>query len=98
MNGTHRPYHDFLKAKSPRLGDISMRTIETTAIVTSEGTVTVQVPPDIPSGEYRVLLVIDEQPIVREKRPPLKFSAYPVGLVSENMTFRREDLYGEWGR
>jgi hypothetical protein len=75
-----------------------MKTIETTATITPEGIVTVQVPPDILPGEYRVLLVIDEQPIVREKRPPLKFSAYPVGLVSEEMTFRREDIYGGWGR
>ena len=26
---------------------------------------------------------------------PLRFSAYPVGQVNENMTFRREDLYGD---
>lgn len=75
-----------------------MRTIETTAIITPAGAITVQVPPDIPPGEYRVIVIVDEQPIVREKRPPLRFSAYPVGLVSENVTFRRENLYGEWGR
>jgi hypothetical protein len=75
-----------------------MKTIETTAIVTPESTVTMQVPPDIPPGEHRVVLVIDEQPIVRDKRPPLKFSAYPVGLLSEDLTFRREDLYDERGR
>jgi hypothetical protein len=79
-------------------GGRSMKTIETTAIVTPEGTVTVQVPPDIPSGEYRVLLVIDEQPIVREKHPPLKFPVDRYGPWPEDLSLRREDMYGEWGR
>jgi hypothetical protein len=75
-----------------------MKIIDTTAIVTPEGTVTVQVPPGIPSGEYRVLLVIDEQPIVREKRSPLKFPVDRYGPWPEDLSLRREDMYGEWGR
>lgn len=75
-----------------------MKIIDTTAIVTPEGAVTVQVPPGIPSGEYRVLLVIDEQPIVREKRPPLKFPVDRYGPWPEDLSLRREDMYGEWGR
>ena len=75
-----------------------MKTIETTVLVTPEGTVTLQLPEDIPPGEHRIVVVIDEQPIVREKRPPLKFSAYPVGLVVDAVTLRREYLYGDWGR
>ena len=75
-----------------------MKTIETTAVVTPEGTVTVQVPPDIRSGEYHVLIVIDEQSIVREKRPPLKFPVDRYGPWPEDLTLRREDMYGEWGR
>lgn len=74
-----------------------MRTIETTATVTTDGSVTVQVPSDITPGAYRVVLIIDEQPAMKEKRPPLKFSAYPVGLVSSDFTFRREDLYDDRG-
>jgi len=75
-----------------------MKTIETTVLVTPEGTLTLQVPEDIPPGEHRIVVVIDEQPISKKQQPPLKFSAYPVGLVAEDMTFRREDLYGDWGR
>jgi hypothetical protein len=75
-----------------------MRTIEATATVTPDRTLTVMVPPDIPPGKHRVVLVIDDQPAAQEKRPPLKFSAYPVGLVSDSMTFRREDLYDDDGR
>ncbi len=48
---------------------------------------------DLPAkGEHQVV-VIDEKTITKEKRSPLKFSAYPVGLVSESLTFPREDLY-----
>jgi hypothetical protein len=70
-----------------------MRTVETTVTVMAGGALTLQVPVDIPPGEHQAVLVIDERPIPKKKRPPLKFSAYPVGLVSENFTFRREDLY-----
>jgi hypothetical protein len=39
-----------------------MRTIETTATVSPEGMLVVQVPSDIPPGDHRVVLVIEEQP------------------------------------
>ncbi len=70
-----------------------MKAIETTATVTTEGKITVQLPPDIPPGEHKIVLVIDEQSVANWERLPLKFSAYPVGLVKENFTFRREELY-----
>jgi len=64
-----------------------MKIIDTTAIVTPEGTVTVQVPPGIPPGEYRLLLVIDEQRIVLAKRPPLKFPVDRYGPWPEDLSF-----------
>jgi hypothetical protein len=75
-----------------------MKTIETIATVTKDGKITAQLPLDIPEGEHQVVIVIDEKPLTeetekKEKKGPLKFSAYPVGLVSESLTFRREDLY-----
>ncbi len=77
-----------------------MKTIETIATVTADGKITLQLPADIPEGEHQVVVIIDEKPLVekaqtKEKRSPLKFSAYPVGLVSEGVTFRREDLYAD---
>ncbi|WP_066381258.1 MULTISPECIES: hypothetical protein [unclassified Anabaena] len=76
-----------------------MKSIETIATVSKDGKMTAQLPIDIAEGEHQVVIVIDEQSLTetaenKPKRPPLKFSAYPVGLVSENLTFRREDLYG----
>ena len=38
-----------------------MRTIEVTARVNEDGTLTVRVPPDVTPGEHRVVLVIEEQ-------------------------------------
>ncbi|MDZ8026883.1 MAG: hypothetical protein RMY36_005540 [Nostoc sp. SerVER01] len=75
-----------------------MKAIETIATVTKDGQITAQLPLDIPEGEHQVVIVIDEKPLAKEeqnkqKKAPLKFSDYPVGLVSESLTFRREDLY-----
>lgn len=75
-----------------------MRTIETTTLVTSDGKLTVQVPADLPEGEYRVVVVIDEQPVKKEKRPPLDFPVDNWGPWPENLSLRREDMYDEWGR
>ncbi|MEH2046138.1 hypothetical protein [Nostoc sp.] len=75
-----------------------MKSIETIATVSKDGKITAQLPLDIPDGEHQVVIVIDEKPLAqkhekKEKKAPLKFSAYPVGLISESLTFRREDLY-----
>ena len=106
-----------------------MRTIETQATLTPDGTLTARVPADIPPGghqvvividaqqvqptdlmpdgaltarapeipprEHQVVIVIDAQQVQPTKREPLRFSAYPVGLVSDDITFRREDLYDD---
>ena len=72
-----------------------MRMIETTAIITDEGTLTVQVPPDITPGDHHIVVIIDEQPTVPVPRPPLQFAAYPVGLTAPARTFRREELYDD---
>ena len=39
-----------------------MRTIETTATVAPDGTLTVQVPPDVMPGMHRIVLVINDWP------------------------------------
>jgi hypothetical protein len=72
-----------------------MTTIETTATVTSDRMLLIPLPPSIPTGKHRVVVVIDEQPITQKKRLPLRFSKYPAGLRDDNFTFRREDLYGD---
>jgi hypothetical protein len=81
----------------------TMRTLETTVNVTSDGKITVQLPPDVPAGEYQVVLVINQTAVPeasgkQEKRPPLNFPVISVGSWSPNLSLRREDMYDEWGR
>jgi hypothetical protein len=71
-----------------------MRTIETMAVIEPNGKLTLQLPPDIPPGQHRVVVVIEEQPIL-EKRPPLDFPVIDVGPWPENLSLRREDLYDD---
>ncbi|WP_017318037.1 hypothetical protein [Mastigocladopsis repens] len=80
-----------------------MKTIETIATVTADGKITVQLPPDIPAGEHKVVVVIDEKLLpkkteTQEKRPPLDFPVIHVGSWPENLSLRREDMYGDDGR
>jgi hypothetical protein len=75
-----------------------MKTIETVVNVTPNRQIIVQLPPDIPVGEYQVVIVINEsgksdQLAVKNQAKMFKCSAYPVGLLADDFTFRREDLY-----
>jgi len=72
-----------------------MRTIEATATIRPDRTLTVQVPPDIAPGDHHIVVIIDEQPTVEAPRPPLQLAAYPVGLTAPERTFRREELYDD---
>jgi hypothetical protein len=78
-----------------------MKTIETTATVAADGTLTARVPSDIPLGEYQVVLVIDEtadEPLARTPKPPLKLKVFALESWPADSTFRREDIYGDDGR
>lgn len=76
-----------------------MRTIETVATVTPEHTLTIQLPPDVPPGDCRVVVVIENgSPAEEVKSLPFGIRPYNVALVDPTNTFRREDLYGDDGR
>lgn len=80
-----------------------MRTIETQVTVTPEGQLTVQipVPADIPPGEHRAVLVIDEHvapPPARAPKPPLTLKVWKWEGWPADARFRREDLYDDTGR
>jgi hypothetical protein len=72
-----------------------MRTIETQADLTAEGWLTARVATDLPPGKHQVVIVIDESTPSTQPRQPLTFSAHPVGLLSDDFTFRREDIYDD---
>jgi hypothetical protein len=75
-----------------------MRTIETTAVIEPNGKLVLQLPPDIPPGEHRIVLVIDEQPPAEQPRRPLDFPVDDYGPWPDNLSLRREDLYDDFGR
>jgi hypothetical protein len=76
-----------------------MRTIETTAVVTPEHTLTIQLPPDVPPGPHRVVVVIEDG-----KQPPARtpgwkdWPAHNLGPWPEGFTASREQIYGDDGR
>ncbi len=77
-----------------------MRTLKTQAVVDPNGQLRLQlqVPPDIPPGEYQVVLVIEEQPTsatAAQKRPPLNFPVDDWGPWSATLSLRREDMYDD---
>lgn len=79
-----------------------MKAIETIAI-TADGKITLQLPADIPAGEHQVVVIIDEKLFVdkaqtKEKRLPLNFPVDSYGSFPENLSLRREDMYGDDGR
>lgn len=75
-----------------------MLTIETEAVITAEGRLTLEVPPGIPPGRHRVVVVIEEQPLAADKGSLADFPVDDVGPWPENLSLRREDMYDDWGR
>lgn len=76
-----------------------MTTIEAQATVTPDGKLSVQTlaPENVQSGEYRVVIMIDEQQSTG-KEGKFEFPVHDVGPWPENLSLRREDMYDEWGR
>lgn len=77
-----------------------MQTIETTIVIDPSGQVILQwqVPPDLVPGEYRAVVVLEALPVtseVKKKRPPLDFPVRDWGPWPENLSLRREDMYGD---
>jgi hypothetical protein len=74
-----------------------LRTIETTATVSTDGMLTARVPPEVPPGEHRVVLTIQDEP-APEEAEPFDFPVHDVGPWPEGLSLRREDMYDDWGR
>ena len=75
-----------------------MRTIEMIVTVNEEGIATLKLPADIPPGDHRAVLVLDDtvkQPVERLSFPRHDICPWPFGPAE---TFRREDMYGNDGR
>lgn len=78
-----------------------MKSMQTTATVSVDGKLVVQLPLSIPPGEHRVLLVIEEgagPAKARISKPPLALNVLRWEAWPADSTFRREDIYGDEGR
>ena len=72
-----------------------MKTIETKATVSEDGTLTAKVPLDVKPGEHRTVILIDEQVNTDRKRSDLQFPVDHYGFWPSNLSLRREDMYGD---
>jgi hypothetical protein len=75
-----------------------VKTIEATAKVTEDGTLTVKVPTTILPGAHRVVLVIEEQPKDEDQPDVSDFPVHDFGPWPADLSLRREDMYDDWGR
>ncbi|WNZ26285.1 hypothetical protein HJG54_28000 [Leptolyngbya sp. NK1-12] len=74
-----------------------MRTLQITATVTDNHELTIQLPPEIAPGNYQIVLVMEEQP-TQKQRKPFKFPVDDYGPLLTELSLRREDMYGDFGR
>jgi hypothetical protein len=75
-----------------------MRTIQTIATIDADNRLTIELPPNLPTGEYQVVIVIEEPP---PPKRPFSINDLPtddLGPWPENLSLRREDMYDDWGR
>lgn len=72
-----------------------MRTIETTATISDDGTLIAHGVDGVAPGEHRIVVLIDDAPATEDLRPPLSFARYPAGFVDPTFTVRREDIYDD---
>ena len=75
-----------------------MRTIEATATVADDGTLTVRVPSDLPPGKHKVVLVVEDYGPSRIEQSQLDLPEFDVGPWPDGLSLRREDMYDDWGR
>jgi hypothetical protein len=77
-----------------------MKAIETKAIITKEGTLIAEVPPDISLGEHSIIVVFQE-PFLKTKNDATKTSLNLRSFAwkqNSECNFRREEIYGDDGR
>ncbi|MGA7733499.1 MAG: hypothetical protein WCD37_19725 [Chloroflexia bacterium] len=77
-----------------------MITIETKATVTADHKLVIEMPDTVEPGEHDVVVVIGQgsfKPANGNTRQEITFSAHDVGPWPENLSLRREDMYGDDG-
>jgi hypothetical protein len=77
-----------------------MKAIEATGTVTNDRRLKLQLqlPPEIQPGEHRIVVVIDQRPMVGDTRVPLDFPVDDYGAWPIGLSLRREEFYDDSGR
>ena len=78
-----------------------MITVEAVTEVAQDQTLKMELPKSVLPGPHRVVLVIEEAPMVtapRKLAAPLRLTKLHTGAWPEGSTFRRQDIYGDTGR
>lgn len=75
-----------------------MKTIQTTVEVKPDHQLTIALPPDIEAGAYQVVIVFEAQPVEKPLRQPFKFPVDNYGILIQEPSLSREEMYGEFGR
>ena len=70
-----------------------IRAIETTATLSDDGHMVVDAE-DLAPGEYRVIILIEREPVPGE-RSPLDLPIHDVGPWPDNLSLRRADIYDD---
>jgi len=76
-----------------------MKTIEINAVVGDDRKLTLQLPPEVNSGEHQIVVVVGDPP--SERRQDWTIDDWPVhdaGFVDPNFNMSREELYGDDAR
>lgn len=68
-----------------------MRALQLTATIADDHELKIQLPSDIVSGEYQIVLVLEEQPN-QEQHKPFQFPVDDYGPWPVNLSLRREDM------
>lgn len=75
-----------------------MKTIETVITVTEDGRLVVDELIGLPPGIRRAVIVVDDAPLQESERPPFSLPVHDRGPWPADLSLRREDMYGDWGR
>lgn len=79
---------------------MAIKTLDTVATVQEDGTVTLQLPADVTAGPHRIIAIIEEpeQAMASKKSLAEDFPVIPGGKWPDDVSLRREDMYGDDGR
>lgn len=75
-----------------------MKTLQTIVKINTDGKLTLDIPVDMPAGEYQVVLVIEESHTPLVKSSLRDFPVHNLGSWNSDFSLRREDMYGDNGR